>query len=368
MTAKSPNAASGERPATARALRIRPLSAKASKHFADEPTAARELVSRRLGCPVHLISSEEITQRNASRRPRRYVKYVFEAAGNAAAPVTVFAKTGNSFLQVNAPLQHFLSGLTRSEFRVPVFFGLATTGRGRMGHLGVWEFVAPGPKLTVRERMSYRASFVLAAAAIASVTEGALHNVQRIRGNVPFVRPASELADRTASELARRGVDVSFLSDGPTRLSALEAGALQHLDSLGRYLTHVDYRPANMILRPGEVPVIFDWDSASLGPPGATLRTLARLPDEEQKDAVALYCAHLAGLGIQLNNDDVLFAMRAVEIFHAFIFAARQASVPEANQANVAKLFRWAVEHLHYLQAPERRAVPAELAGNAPPL
>jgi len=99
---------------------------------------------------------------------------------------------------------------------------------------------------------------------------------------------------------------------------------------------------------PGDKPVIFDWDSASLGPPGATLRFMARLPKPEQREAAELYCTRLRTRGLRFRPKDVLFSMRAVEVCHALVHAARFSA---ADDLAAERTFRWGLDHIHYLAA-----------------
>ena len=136
------------------------------------------------------------------------------------------------------------------------------------------------------------------------------------------------------------------LARNVARLARVEKAALERLGSLGEGLTHNDYRSANVFLNSEDQPVIFDWDTASYGPPGATLRILARRPEEELSEWVKIYCDHLEAKGWPCAENDVRFSIRAAEVFHALAFGARISDHP-ANPGE--KLIRWGLENLHYL-------------------
>ena len=118
---------------------------------------------------------------------------------------------------------------------------------------------------------------------------------------------------------------------GPARkLAGFETRTRYRIDALPRFLTHNDFRPANMHFEPSGRLVVLDWEAASLGPPGATLRFMARWPEAEQRQVVDLYCSHLAAKGIALRAEDVTFGMPASAVVQAVSFGAQQAG---ANRA-----------------------------------
>ncbi|MEP6966871.1 MAG: hypothetical protein ABI906_02215, partial [Pseudomonadota bacterium] len=63
---------------------------------------------------------------------------------------------------------------------------------------------------------------------------------------------------------------------------------------------------------------------------------------------VDLYCAHLASKGLALRADDVLFALRATQIFHALIRGGRRSA---QSRGHSERLFRWGMDHVEYLAA-----------------
>ncbi len=69
---------------------------------------------------------------------------------------------------------------------------------------------------------------------------------------------------------------------------------------------------------------LVDWESASLGPPGATLRFFSNWPLSDKRRIAAGYARHRARRGHPVSVRDVLFAMHLHQAFWAFRTAARQ--------------------------------------------
>lgn len=324
--------------------------APASSALADERIAVQDLVSRKLGYALRHLGSEDVTRGEDPYRPRRFVKHVFQRIAGDCEPIIVFTKAGVSPAHSSERLQLFLSGLRLAEFRTPIYFGMLDLGPGDpMKNLSVWEYVAKDESLpAAKEWRQGRRSLVLAAAAMTAVTEEVRREAPGLLTTIPFVRPTAEVVRETIENYARRGLDVSSLSDSAAKRAGSEAGALERLNALGGYFTHNDYRPGNVLLKQGDKPVIFDWDYASLGPPGATLRTMARLTEPEQMQVVDLYCAHLAAKGLSVRAPDVMFAMRAVQVFHALTFGGRRSA---EDHRWAESRFRWGLDHIDYLTA-----------------
>ena len=314
----------------------------------DERLAVEEMVSRALGYAISHVESQELSRANPLHRPRRFVKHVFRRTSGEGEPIMVFSKSGARKSPFYESLQRFLSDLELSEFRVPIYFGMIRLGSNLSKTiLGVWEYIPRDTSRRIGQQWrENRESVVRAAAAMTAVSADLQSEVPNIRTTIDFVQPLAQIADETVANYARRGLDVSALAPAVKKLADIETLVLERLESLGGYFTHNDYRAANVFLRPGDKPVIFDWDSASLGPPGATLRSMARLTKPEQRQVVGLYCAHLEAKGFHFRRRNVMFAMRAVEICHALIHAARFSA---ADDSVAESIFRWGIEHIDYL-------------------
>ena len=324
-------------------------AATTSWSLAEEHAAVQKLVSRKLGYALRHLGSEDITQKKTPDRKRRFVKHVFQPVSGDCEPVMVSTKAGVGPSHFRKGLARALAKLSLAEFRTPSYFGMLELGaERRMSLLHVWEYVAQEPPLSSQDWRKSRRDVVLAAAGMTSVTEEIRSKVPKLRPAISFVRPTAEMVDGAIANYSRRNLDISSLTDAALRLSRIESGAIERLKSLSGYLTHNDYCVNNVFLKPGAKPVVFDWDGASLGPPGATLRMMASLPEPELKQVVDLYCTHLASKGLALRADDVMFALRATQIFHALVRGGRRS---DQSRGHSERLFRWGMDHLEYLAA-----------------
>ncbi len=179
-----------------------------------------------------------------------------------------------------------------------------------------------------------------------ALTEDVRREVPRLRPVAAFLRPLAERVDEAITHFRDRGFDMNAPRDRVAELAAREPAALERLRALGSYLTHNDYRSKNVFLSDRDQPVIFDWDSASYGPPGSTLRTMARQPDEALKEVVGLYCSHLESKGWSFRQEDVTFALRATNVFRALAFGS---TISNRLNNSREKQLRWGLENLHYL-------------------
>lgn len=100
----------------------------------------------------------------------------------------------------------------------------------------------------------------------------------------------------------------------PARLASLagvEEELVEQLNSFNtRVLTHTDLHGKNIIFTSeGDIRII-DWESASVGPPGSSLRRFSALGASIEKFAASAYVMHMKRQGFDLNLDEVLFVMR----------------------------------------------------------
>jgi len=309
----------------------------------------QNLVEQNLGYAVEHISSEDVTRERKDGRERRCIKRLFRRAEGDRELVPIFTKAGIDQIRFSESLGRFVSGVLLDEFRTPYYFGmLRLDAENPQSVVHVWEFISHGRRLSSSEWKSNRRKIVVAAAAITSITEEALRKVPNLRSTIPFIMPITEIVNDAVEDYSKRDIDVSPASNGIIKLAKIEGAAIERLRSLGGYLTHNDYSAANIFLDQNGKPVIFDWDSATLGPPGATLRKMARLPELRQVRMVNLYCTHLASGGLFFRAEDVLFAMRAAEIFRALILGGRYSA---SENIRAERHFRWGIDHLDYLVA-----------------
>lgn len=282
------------------------------------PTIASAVTSAlesRLGYAVTHISCEEVCQEHAAKRKvkRKYVRHLLRASLPVDRDVVVFTRSGPQ--EVNEDLEEFVSGLTLPEFRAPAYYGRVATVEG---DTCIWEFM-PGisPKLVFCSRDQLR-SIVSAVAAINAATADAIRRVPNLPANTMRVFPVVDLLRAALvgqGEIMGRAPSFPEMLD---RLAALEEGALARLARIGsRFFSHQDIASGNLLLPPVPHPLtILDWESAAIAAPGVGLRRFATLSIDIQKDAAQHYVACLEAKGISVDFRDVLFVMRAVQVFH----------------------------------------------------
>jgi hypothetical protein len=121
--------------------------------------------------------------------------------------------------------------------------------------------------------------------------------------------------------------------------SGLEPAIIAHLRSLPcTLLTHNDLKAPNVIISDNAVATIVDWDSASVGPPGASLRRFSQHGPKTERIVVHSYVRRLEQLGTSVDPDLVRFTMRAQEIFWALTTSLRHKHY--ARAVNIAQLMQ----------------------------
>jgi thiamine kinase-like enzyme len=88
-------------------------------------------------------------------------------------------------------------------------------------------------------------------------------------------------------------------------------------------LTHNDLHSHNIILTDAQICLI-DWESASFGPPGATLRVFSDWSLSQKRGIAVRYAQYRKRFGFPVDIPDVMFAMHAHQMFWAFHTAVRQ--------------------------------------------
>jgi thiamine kinase-like enzyme len=96
----------------------------------------------------------------------------------------------------------------------------------------------------------------------------------------------------------------------------IEADAIKELHSYGpAILNHNDLTALNVILGDDGLIRIVDWENASLGPPGASLRKFANHDPVKRRRIAELYSGYMTNFGIPLRPDDVLRVMQGQQAF-----------------------------------------------------
>lgn len=100
--------------------------------------------------------------------------------------------------------------------------------------------------------------------------------------------------------------------------TAIEPTVIARLSRMGgRVLCHNDLKAPNVILTPEGGARIVDWDSAAIGPYGASLRVFSRSRTDADRFCAERYVEAHGRRGAELNVNDVMFVMHAQEAFWA---------------------------------------------------
>ncbi|MCQ4299670.1 phosphotransferase [Pseudomonas songnenensis] len=123
-------------------------------------------------------------------------------------------------------------------------------------------------------------------------------------------------------QVARRAGLVSFYCQYESlMLSVLNVGE-------NKFVNHNDCKPANVILLDAGGVVITDWDSASIGPLGASLRCFAVLDERRRRLVAESYVSELAKLGVAFDCDSALKVMCIQQVLWA-LSTGLQLKAPE---------------------------------------
>nr|WP_237684061.1 phosphotransferase [Pseudaminobacter soli] len=93
--------------------------------------------------------------------------------------------------------------------------------------------------------------------------------------------------------------------------------------SIGACLTHNDLHSNNILVRRGGFSII-DWESASLGAPGGSLRVFASGPVQRRRQIITWYLQGRKRFGLKANPGDVEFSMNAHQGYWALHMGGRQ--------------------------------------------
>ena len=123
---------------------------------------------------------------------------------------------------------------------------------------------------------------------------------------------------------------------GLERLASREDAMIERMQSQTlQVLNHNDLVARNTLMMADGSVRILDWDSATLGPIGASLRDFAKLEDDAE--VADLYGAELRRHGLAADDQEVRFVMRAQQIFWNLHIAYRKGLT--AKVVNALKVF-----------------------------
>jgi hypothetical protein len=222
----------------------------------------------------------------------------------AAEGTRFLVKVGAEPNELAYGLARTLSGLPRPCYRSPTFYG-------RLDKTEVWEYVAGHSKALA----SYSQPELEALLEGVVAVETAVHSPDLPQ--TYWLKPVAKQLQAAAE------TDVRFRPFAPQirQIAAWEGRLIAA--AAPSCLTHNDLHSHNVILGDERIHVV-DWESASLGPPGATLRCFGNWPMAEQRRIAIGYARYRARYGHPVAVRDVLFAMNLHQAFWALRTAARQ--------------------------------------------
>ena len=205
---------------------------------------------------------------------------------------SLFVKWGRG-LRVDPDLEANLTLIRSRHFRTPFFFGKGSIGKK---DFAVWEHLS-FPWFPHFQQCSFAqlGQVVDMIAAINAASQMIKAKTPNARVGTLWVRP---LADKTESDYFAR----------------IEAMALEKLGTLGEdFFSHIDIAYLNILL--GEKVVLVDWELASFGAPGASLRGLAELSSEVQLRLAGRYSRRMQGHGYPVKEQDAYFVMGMMQVY-----------------------------------------------------
>lgn len=164
---------------------------------------------------------------------------------------------------------------------------------------------------------------------LASYSQGELERlVEAVATTDATAKPPTELPKtfwlkRTSGELRLRAkTDPEFARYLPQirRFGALEHRIFRSFKYT--HITHNDLHSSNVIMTAKRVYLV-DWDSVSLGPPGASLRAMSNWEATKRNWIAARYSAYAEAAGLKIEPEAVLYAMLSHQIYWALRTALR---------------------------------------------
>lgn len=202
------------------------------------------------------------------------------------------------------------SYLSARGFPVPIFFG-SVENEGLVASM--WDY-CPGASHKRYNRMSapHRQATIKAIALISAQSSDVRDYVD-VPDGARWVQPVARDIDQIASlwgDLGPHRREVDYLA-------AHESGIIHRFHQGGpQVLNHNDLMARNVIAMDNGDVRILDWDSATIGPAGASLRGLVySMKGSAARDAAELYVSEMGRYGIDLKSDDILYIMRAQQVF-----------------------------------------------------
>lgn len=221
------------------------------------------------------------------------------------------AKESRFLVKVGGRSNGFSHDLTRALSELPLPCYRAPRFYGRIDATEVWEYV-PGTSKSLGAYSQAETDALLRSIAAVEATLGAPELPQTY-----WLMPVAGRLRKAAEKSEGLRPFVSHIR----QIARWEARLMQQPAVC--CLTHNDLHSRNIILAGRQICLI-DWESASLGPPGATLRVFSDWPTARKRAMAVSYGRYRKRFGFPVDIPDVLFAMHSHQMFWAFQTAARQ--------------------------------------------
>ena len=200
--------------------------------------------------------------------------------------------------------------LSDRGFPVPAYFGSVSSGDLVAS---IWEH-CPGQSHKRYNAMDavHRHATVKAMAMISARARDAQDHAE-VPSGPRWIQPVAAEIDALAARWEglgphRRNIEY---------LAAHEDEVIRRLEQSGpQVLTHNDLMARNVIAMEGGQVRLIDWDSATMAPAGASLRGFVYcIKGKVAQESAEIYVAEMERHGIPLKVADVLFVMRAQQMF-----------------------------------------------------
>lgn len=295
---------------------------------------------------IKIESFRELSRSARTTRRRAYFLVTVRTGGISGDPESYFIKRTPRTDETDTAteIDEFISSVDVSEFSTPKYYGsMAGVDEDGDFQLSMWEHLSIDQPATAFS--DHYEKVVAAAAAITALTRQVRRAVPGIRPTIQFVRP---VAKRLLSQFDPAIVQMErpVFEERIAMLASLEGAAIARIERLGGYFSHNDIGGANMLLRPDGPPVILDWENASMGPPGATLRRMVYLTHQQFNEGIKLYIEYLNAKHIYPGYEDVWFAVHSIEVFNCL--NTQLLSYNATGKVNVPAV-RWALNKVSHL-------------------
>ena len=197
--------------------------------------------------------------------------------------------------------------LAARPYPVPMYFGSV---RDQENVAALWEYCHGRTFRSFIKATPAQIEAVVRAIALISATATDVAEQVHVPVRQRWVHPVAQ--DILALNGAMKGLKrlrarlETFAAHEEALLERLQGQELQ-------VLNHNDLVSKNTVLMDDGTVRLLDWDSATIGPPGASIRDFSK--QEAADEVAALYAGELRRHGVPAKDDEVRFVMRAQQVF-----------------------------------------------------